>query len=66
LYQGIQQLMGHHNTGFGGNLGTNAPMAGSDSNDGALTNDEVANSLDDDSDNSLAMDDGGFDSSDSA
>jgi hypothetical protein len=41
-------------------------MAGSDSNDGALTNDEVANSLDDDSDNSLAMDDGGFDSSDSA
>jgi hypothetical protein len=66
LYQGIQQLMGHHNTGFGDNFGTNAPMAGSDSNDGALTNDEVANSLDDDSDNSLAMDDGGFDSSDSA
>jgi hypothetical protein len=62
LYQGIQQLMGHHNTGLGADSGTNSPMAASDPND-APANDEVADALDD-SDNSLAMDDGGFDSPD--
>jgi hypothetical protein len=68
LYQGIQQMMGHHTTGFGGDagtsrdLGTSSPTAASDTN-GALTDDELAETLDD-SDNSLAMDDGGFDSPD--
>jgi hypothetical protein len=66
LYQGIQQLMGHHNTGFGGNSGTDSPMAANQANDAPLTSDEVADTLDDpdNSDNSLAMDDGGYDSSD--
>jgi hypothetical protein len=54
--------MGHHNTGPGADLAT-SPAAPSDAND-ALPTDEVADSLDDDSDNSLAMDDGGFDSAD--
>lgn len=62
LYQGIQNLMGHRNAGFGENPGTNPSMAASGSN-GSLTNDEVADTLDD-SDNSVALDDGGFDSSD--
>jgi hypothetical protein len=63
LYQGIQQLMGHHNPGAasGGNPG-NAPVAASDTND-ALTDDDVSNALDDPND-SLALDDGGFDSPD--
>jgi hypothetical protein len=56
LYQGIQQLMGHHNPG------TNSPVATSGTND-ALTNDEASNALDDSND-SLALDDGGFDSPD--
>jgi len=62
LYQGIQNLMGHHYTGPGADLAT-SPAAPSDASD-ALPTDEVADSLDDDSDNSLAMDDGGFDSAD--
>jgi hypothetical protein len=62
LYQGIQQMMGHHNAGFGGNSGTDSPTAANDTND-ALTNDEVADALDD-SDSSLASGDGGFDSAD--
>jgi len=63
LYQGIQNLMGHHNTGPGGDWGTSSQAAASDSND-ALTSEEAADVVDDDSDNSVAMDDGGFDSSD--
>jgi hypothetical protein len=68
LYQGIQNLMGHHNTGPGGDWGTssqaaNSQAAAGDSND-ALTSEEAADVVDDDSDNSVAMDDGGFDSSD--
>jgi hypothetical protein len=62
LYQGIQQMMGHHGAGFGANAATDSPMAASDTN-GPLTSDEAADALDD-SDNSLAMDDGGFDSPD--
>ena len=62
LYQGIQQMMGHHSAAFSGNAGTDSPMAASDAAD-PLTNEEVADALDD-SDNSLAMDDGGFDSPD--
>jgi hypothetical protein len=54
LYQGIQQLMGHHNPGAA------SPAAAT--ND-ALTNDEASNALDDSND-SLALDDGGFDSPD--
>jgi hypothetical protein len=56
LYQGIQQLMGHHNPAAA------SPVAASGTND-ALTNDEVSNALDDSND-SLALDDGGFDSPD--
>jgi hypothetical protein len=65
LYQGIQNLMGHHNTGFGSgsDLASNSQAAASDTND-ALTSEEAADVVDDDSDNSLAMDDGGFDSAD--
>lgn len=64
LYQGIQQMMGHHNAGVGGNnLATDSPAAASETND-APTDEKVADAPDDDSDNSLAMDDGGFDSSD--
>ena len=64
LYQGIQQLMGHHSAGFGGNnLATNSPTAASETND-APTDEEVADASDDDSDKSVAMDDGGFDSTD--
>jgi hypothetical protein len=63
LYQGIQQVMGHHSAGFGGNLGTNSPTTANDTSD-ALTSEEVADAVDSDSDNSLAMDDGGFDSPD--
>ena len=64
LYQGIQQLMGHHNPGAasGGNPGNNSPVASNDTNDG-LANDEVSSALDDSND-SLALDDGGFDSPD--
>jgi hypothetical protein len=64
LYQGIQNLMGHHNTGLGGDWGTGSQAAASDTND-ALTSEEAADVVDDDSDNSLAMDDSGFDSTDS-
>jgi hypothetical protein len=62
LYQGIQQLMGHHSAGPGsdGHLGANS--ASSDSN-GALTDEEVSSALDDPND-SLALDDGGIDSPD--
>lgn len=56
LYQGIQQLMGHHNAG------TNSPSAASETN-GVTTDEEVSDALDDSND-SLASDDGGFDSSD--
>jgi hypothetical protein len=62
LYQGIQNMMGHHNTGSGGDLATNSPRAASDANDAVADGDEVAQVLDDDSDNSVALDDGGFDS----
>jgi hypothetical protein len=62
LYQGIQQMMGHHNAGVGADLGTGAPMAASGTN-GPLTDDEIADSIDE-PDNSLAMDDSGFDSPD--
>jgi hypothetical protein len=51
LYQGIQQLMGHHNPG------------GASAANEALSNDEVSTALDDSND-SLALDDGGFDSPD--
>jgi len=64
LYQGIQNLMGHHNTGLGGDWGTSSQAAASDTND-ALTSEEAADVVDADSDNSLAMDDSGFDSTDS-
>jgi hypothetical protein len=64
LYQGIQNLMGHHNTGLGGDWGTGSQAAASDTND-ALTSEEAADVVDADSDNSLAMDDSGFDSTDS-
>src|SRR5438105_1250218 len=60
LYQGIQQLMGHHSPA------TQAPLATNDANS-SLTDQDVSTALDDsndDSDDSLAMDDGGFDSSD--
>jgi hypothetical protein len=58
LYQGIQQLMGHHNPGI------QSPMATSDTN-AALSDEDVSSTLDDPNDNdSLALDDGGFDSSD--
>jgi hypothetical protein len=62
LYQGIQNLMGHHNTGLGAAAGTSSQTASSDTKD-ALADDQVADTSDD-SDNSLAMDDGGFDSPD--
>ena len=63
LYQGIQQLMGHHNTGSatGDNMGASA-AASSDTND-ALTDEDVADALDESND-SLALDDGDFGSSD--
>lgn len=64
LYQGIQNMMGHHNTGSGSDLATNSPRAASDTNDALADGDEVAQVLDDDSDNSVALDDGGFDSPD--
>jgi hypothetical protein len=61
LYQGIQNLMGHHtagtelgNTGLG-NSGTNAPLAGS-TND-SPSDDDIATALDDDA----ADDPGSFD-----
>jgi hypothetical protein len=63
LYQGIQNLMGHHNPGLGGDWGTSSQAAASDTND-TLTSEEAADVVDDDSDNSVAMDDGGFDSPD--
>jgi hypothetical protein len=63
LYQGIQNLMGHHNTGLGGDWGTGPQAAASDTND-TLTSEEAADVVDADSDNSVAMDDGGFDSPD--
>jgi hypothetical protein len=61
LYQGIQNLMGHHGAGFGNNLATDSSAASSDA---IADGDEVAQVMDDDPDNSLAMDDGGFDSPD--
>jgi uncharacterized protein len=54
LYQGIQQLMGHHNPAI------QSPMATSDTS-GTLADEDVSS---DDSNDSLALDDGGFDSSD--
>ncbi|HKQ29429.1 MAG TPA: DUF2076 family protein [Burkholderiales bacterium] len=62
LYQGIQQLMGHHQagSGFDGNSATQS--ASNDSSD-ALTGEEISSELDDPND-SLALDDGGFDSPD--
>jgi hypothetical protein len=71
LYQGIEQMMGHHNAGFGGNnLAANSPAPASETSsapagtDDAPADDDVADAPDDDSDDSLATDDGGFDSSD--
>jgi hypothetical protein len=63
LYQGIQNLMGHRDAGLGAGSGTDSQAASSGSND-QLTADEAADVVNDDSDNSLAMDDGGYDSSD--
>jgi hypothetical protein len=64
LYQGIQNLMGHHNAGGGSELGTSSGSVASSAND-PLTDDEIARTLDDDPDTSVAMDDGsGFDSPD--
>jgi hypothetical protein len=69
LYQGIQNLMGHHSSGLGSgsDWATGSQAAASGSND-ALTPEEAADAVDDsdnsDSDTSVAMDDGGFDSSD--
>ena len=62
LYQGIQQMMGHHNAGSASDdtLGTSA--AASETN-GALADEEVSDALDDSND-SLALDDGDFGSSD--
>jgi hypothetical protein len=68
LYQGIQNMMGHHSTGPGSDLGTSSSAAASDPSNAPLSTDEVAQTLDehgddDDSDTSLASsDDGGFDS----
>jgi hypothetical protein len=71
LYQGIEQMMGHHNAGFGGNnLAANSSTTASETNnapagtDDAPADDDVADAPDDDSGDSLALDDGGFDSSD--
>jgi hypothetical protein len=71
LYQGIEQMMGHHSAGFGGSgLAANSPAAASETpdpatgTDDAPADDDVADARDDDSDDSLATDDGGFDSSD--
>src|SRR3954470_10867990 len=52
LYQGIQQMMGHHSAGVG-NDSANWPAAASDSSDAVADGDQVAEMLDDDSDNSL-------------
>jgi hypothetical protein len=66
LYQGIQQMMGHHNPALGNDvgatpgLGMKSPTAASDT-DGALTDDQIADAIDE-PDDSLAMDDGGNDS----
>jgi hypothetical protein len=72
LYQGIEQMMGHHNAGLGGNnLASNSPAPASETSsapagtDDAPADDDGADTPDDDSNDSLAMDDGGFDSSDS-
>jgi hypothetical protein len=64
LYQGIQQLMGHHNpAAASAGSADNTPVAASDTND-ALTNDEASNALDDSNDSLALDDDGGFDSPD--
>jgi hypothetical protein len=64
LYQGIQQMMGHHNAGPDTNAATAASdTSGSSANDDALTSDEAAETLDD-SNTTVATDDGGFDSPD--
>ena len=62
LYQGIQQLMGHHNAGSGpgGNWGNTSASSDTSS---ALTDDDVSDALDDSND-SLALDDGDSGSSD--
>ena len=63
LFQGMQNLMGHHNPGAGVNdpSGASRPLAANQASD-ALTNDEVADALNDDSNNdSVALDDGGSD-----
>jgi uncharacterized protein len=61
LYQGIQQMMGHHNAGSASsdNLDTTA----SSEPNGALADEEVSDAFDDSND-SLALDDGDFGSSD--
>jgi hypothetical protein len=63
LYQGIQGLMGHHGGGFG-NDSASWPSAASGASDPIADGDQVAEMLDNDPDDSLAMGDGDFDSSD--
>jgi hypothetical protein len=64
LYQGIQNLMGHHNPGFGNDMATHSSGLSVDATEALADGDEVAHVLDNDSDDSVAMGDGGFDSPD--